>query len=184
MAELSQIASVPRQVAHFLSSCSGLLPITQEDNFPYETAFWEPSSKTSYFGCPEWDASNPTCYHEAENLVDWQTNSQLDNLLWNQHPPSTEPLDPKSSTLYPTTAELFLVWCTSYFSKGDPQQIGSYSPHRHPDGSELLVFISDSIADAPCPMYISERKVKVAEIIDEAMLDRLKAKPVMTIRES
>jgi DNA-directed RNA polymerase II subunit RPB1 len=48
--------------------------------------------------------------------------------------------------------------------------------------------IGDTIADQKTMSYISqtisERKVKVAGIIEEATHDRLKAKPGMTIRES
>jgi len=48
--------------------------------------------------------------------------------------------------------------------------------------------ISDTIADQKIVAYIiqtiSERKQKVAEVIEEATHDRLKAKPGVTIRES
>ncbi len=56
--------------------------------------------------------------------------------------------------------------------------------------NSFSIGIGDTIADQKTTSYIfqtisiSERKQKVAEVIEEATHDRLKAKPGMTIRES
>jgi hypothetical protein len=85
------------------------------------------------------------------------------------------------------------AWYTSYLAKRVQKQLDNFLPGYRVANIWLFrdgfsIGVGDTIADQKTTSYIfqtiSERKQKVAEIIEEATHDRLKAKPGTTIRES
>ncbi|KAF5327379.1 hypothetical protein D9619_003895 [Psilocybe cf. subviscida] len=101
--------------------------------------------------------------------------------------------DPKSST--PVFDDGILIETETWFSVSSRRRLGNEAAAHWPaDGCQLLavphgfsIGIGDTIADsktvAHITQIISDRKAQVAQIIDDATHDRLKAAPGMTIRE-